>query len=343
MLKFSFSPFIYFIFYLLILNFNFNMLEAKSKTYPVDVRLRYLHSILKHQYGEERYEIKEKYSYDADLYNITVHYPHIHITNSMEQEHDIYDLYIQYEVMITKSRFSLFYIKGARTTFAQKEVINRNSFYIHSHFSPAYHPTIFSPNFCFGSTQFKHFIEKFSGEDDNIKNFSMLLSAMDNYLTWESIEGVPYAYFDKLNTSEFYYRKNAPVITAEFKNKMLESIEKNIAPFEFKINADEVEIIGLREKVEESIKSIKKIPAKYKVCVIGGQAFYPRLRERMVKWRERVQEKQYILFKGEKRYVKIIMNDKKLPVSIHPQIVDNITEQIASKFNVFLNTSYRTL
>ena len=110
--------------------------------------------------------------------NLYIHFPLINISNSLEQRHTIKDMYVKIEI-------NRVYIYGWRKTLSYKEY---KSSYSHSH-------TPFDTGsfckFCLGSSVFNSLVMDVMVCKSRA-NWEMLLLSIENYLSWESLEGGPY-------------------------------------------------------------------------------------------------------------------------------------------------------
>jgi hypothetical protein len=137
------------------------------------------------------YEYHMKFHIQFSL-RLIIKYDNITITNTNNDKNEIKDLYviINFE---HKNGLSIQKIKGIRTTFSNGEFVNG---YIHSHLpvqSLSIIQTLFSANFCIGNDELSTLVNKlkipnlFSNE-----LLTLLLLQIEPYLSWESLEGVPY-------------------------------------------------------------------------------------------------------------------------------------------------------
>lgn len=177
-------------------------------------------------FGEDRVDIVKSSEF---ITNIIIHFPEINITNSRNQNHLIKDLYVKFNIDIKLRDFvdisktvskGLIYLFGIRQTYSLKEYESR---YNHSHLSSGISDW---SRFCLGSSVFNTLIENvkitLSEEDWNL----MFLS-LENYLSWESIEGGPYFFIQDMK-----YRENiSNVKIAEELNRILKDIPSDLWEF----------------------------------------------------------------------------------------------------------------
>lgn len=125
-------------------------------------------------------------SYSASsecTYKAVIHYPRIVITNSREEVHTIKDLYVILEFDV---KFSLKAVKSYRATKSYREYLCN---YTHSHSQVA---TNGITGFCFGSTSLDSLVGELRHATFNLLGLELLLQNLPDYLSWESLEGVPY-------------------------------------------------------------------------------------------------------------------------------------------------------
>lgn len=136
--------------------------------------------------------------------HVLIHYPSITISNERGRTHNIKDLYLVFGIKTFNGNtdsISFSIPHGFRTSLSLAEI---NSNYIHSHL-----PTrntefysIFSANkFCIGSGTELHelLVDMWLSDwEFNPIIFEAMLYSFDSLLEWESIEGTPYTYMDRV-------------------------------------------------------------------------------------------------------------------------------------------------
>lgn len=146
--------------------------------------------------------LPNRWDMDVKEENITfiLYYPEIKITNSYKIEHIIKDLYIYLYINIYTLSI---YMQLRRTTLSSKEQSHN---YLFSHYSTNKVTERYG-KFCYGSDgnfmsmamngefQIKVFKER------DINYFELFLYNLETYLSWESLEGTPYRYINKLKES----------------------------------------------------------------------------------------------------------------------------------------------
>lgn len=136
-------------------------------------------------YYPGEYSINSMSDYDS----IIIRFKDFEITNSENKKHNIKDFFLRFKINKKYDKFVSSELYGARTTFSLEEY---ESSYFHSHKSS--NDTIggFS-RMCLGSTVLSQFMMIFLEKIEN-ELFESFLIQLDNYVRWESIEGVPYRY-----------------------------------------------------------------------------------------------------------------------------------------------------
>ena len=128
------------------------------------------------------------------------------ISNSRGSQHSIEGLYVVLELredLIVKKLFILEDLMTIRNRFVMKEMIGK---YSHSHarslnIGPTF--TLDEPKtMCLGNSPFSrlHGTIEAMGVSDVYEDFIPYLTFLDEYLLWESLEGIPYRYIDDLNS-----------------------------------------------------------------------------------------------------------------------------------------------
>tara|TARA_R110000744_G_scaffold15480_5_gene43080 strand:- start:8569 stop:9723 length:1155 start_codon:yes stop_codon:yes gene_type:complete len=124
-------------------------------------------------------------------YCITIHFPELHLDNSRDDKHTIYDLYVR--MCFDDSMNHLRGWWGSRGTLTYAEY---QSGYAHSHLSSssvqrgARKMTKFT-EFCLGDGPISNLVYGLSG-GWGIEDFKSSLLYLHTYVVWESLEGGPY-------------------------------------------------------------------------------------------------------------------------------------------------------
>lgn len=135
----------------------------------------------------DRWEIK-RYNKDIDI--CYIYFPEITITNSNNNSHIIYDLFVYFKFNNQSLKFKEDLFHGFRTTVSENELKTN---YVHSHLGSQ------DGNFCMGEGAIKYIVLDLYRQYD-VNTFEAFLLNLDNYLRWESIEGNPYRYLEKISS-----------------------------------------------------------------------------------------------------------------------------------------------
>ena len=208
-----------------------------------------LSSVSKELYGEDRVHI---IYHNRDEVRLVIHYPTIEITNSLGTKHIIKDLFIEYTFRKYDDGVVLTNLRAVKATYSPGE-IRQN--YLHSHIS---NNGIFqrSSSFCFGSTQFKQFMDKLRNSYNIIDkgDIYQLFLGMDKYLEWESLEGTPYNRIDSIRDFNVTnLNKTAPkgLIDECYKH-----IVNTVDSFEYSVNTvNDSFTVSVTSSFEQELKS----------------------------------------------------------------------------------------
>jgi hypothetical protein len=209
---------------------------------------RYLTTILSSIYPKENFDVSNIKIGSSNMIfaDVTIHYPHIEITNTTGATHDIYDLYVRFTFNFDSinSLISLNDTRLARTTFAPKENIGGTNFYIFSHAHVREAPwRMEAENFCYGNgTPINELVRK-TRCGVALTDLSKLFVAFNEYLKWESLEGGPFYMFNSLKNSD--YREYQPQFLPHY-NDMIELIFtellKQAEDFRFSFSSEDTSI-----------------------------------------------------------------------------------------------------
>ena len=160
--------------------------------------------LLKFYYPEELYDIIpfEMYEDDNKIPAITIilHFPEVIVNNKRGESHIMRDFFVKFDIVFySDNLFTLSNIKGRRLKLTAQEI---QADYQFSHLSNGINQNW--NNFCFGdSTPITILFNKISRKHnkntlEDVYKFFLLL---DTYVTWESLEGVPYRKIGHIGTS----------------------------------------------------------------------------------------------------------------------------------------------
>lgn len=131
-------------------------------------------------------------------------YPEIEITNTNKEKHTIKNLVVVFSLKWDSSfkKWRIYEMTGLRLTLSYLEL---SKSYHHSHFNSSSLTSNFksmtSSKFCLGSSTLGMSIAEYNTESDKEQSNLVLegiLYTLDTYVTWESLEGVPYNYIRSL-------------------------------------------------------------------------------------------------------------------------------------------------
>lgn len=125
------------------------------------------------------------------IYTVYIHFPEIVITNSRHQTWTIKDLYIRFGV---SHRMTIHDMRGFRAT---KTPMEYKYSYSHSHM----HTTNGWSSFCLGTTVLDTLMAEIRVEYDELK-IALFLQSLNDYLSWESLEGGPHISMDSILAPE---------------------------------------------------------------------------------------------------------------------------------------------
>lgn len=128
-------------------------------------------------------------------YHLYILYPEVTIRNRNGNTHLIRDLVV--DVPFSSSYNFINDIRGARLTFTDVEYVHK---YCHSHLSGGDRYGSFT-NFCLGSSPLNYQLNDIRASKLTEDNFEMMLTILDRYVTYESLEGGPYRYFKDLSAT----------------------------------------------------------------------------------------------------------------------------------------------
>lgn len=168
----------------------------------------------------ENYDIQ--YDIQAKRLDVLIRFKNITITNSNGSSKQIENLYVNlrfyYDYGHNSIRLENF--RGFKSTYSLQDF---STGYCHSHLHRREHTSLFRPtNFCTGSTSITVTISDFSSGTITDEAFEVFLYDLENYVSWESLEGTPYIKMDTTN----YYNISPTSTNAITKAQITESIEK---------------------------------------------------------------------------------------------------------------------
>lgn len=145
-------------------------------------------------------EIAKNGESGINIKGIVILFKDIIIKNSKDKEHSIKDLFVKIELDIYNSNLVIRDIYGGRTTLTYAEW---NVGYMHSHLphvdiSSGLIPPFWG-RFCRGSGHINDFIAEVNSEGGfKEENLTPFLIQILGFVSWESLEGVPYKHFEHI-------------------------------------------------------------------------------------------------------------------------------------------------
>lgn len=195
--------------------------------------------------------IFDKNNFEVTDKNIIIYFPKLIIKNSLDIEHELLDVYVQFSFKYNNNLI-LDNIYLYRATYKDYEVAHNYTF---SHASNTCGNRVSKASFCFGKTPLADIIDNYSYKGIDFRQIVPLIFAFKEYLEWESIEGVPHRYLTKLKpysidriyVSEF--TKESKIILQELYTKYLESFT-----YKFELNHHN----GYRASISKESKELIK-------------------------------------------------------------------------------------
>ena len=136
--------------------------------------------------------------YNKPVYIIHIYFPFLTVRNSQNLKDNIEDLYIRIRLSPFLNAITNdygIYFEGIRTTFSAR---HWNSNYNFSHMALGANQLVFS-KFCLGSTDFSVLCNSLHCQHES-NNFNLYCQQLKDYLSWESLEGVPYKKMGDIRT-----------------------------------------------------------------------------------------------------------------------------------------------
>jgi hypothetical protein len=229
----------------------------------------------------------------------------------------------------------LYLNKIYRTTYTTSEIFAK---YVFSHVS-TYSFTDGCDNFCFGrDNPIATIMSNIRRSRQHaIKNLQMLPYMIDEYLSWESLEGTPFRKIENvLNSDSLLTQVSAPFCVKE---ELLLCIKDNLNDFTYNYKLDDNSnyTVKLSQTTKENIENI--LSEKYPdLCFYkkDNHSFNLKSQEGEV---SRYQGAKSLTFKGEVKTLNIIRQDVyslNLPIKIHQDILNNIITILENRFETFL-------
>jgi hypothetical protein len=295
----------------------------------------YLKKVASSIFGEDKVDTEYNYYYNC----LTIYFPELIITNSVETLHTMYDIYIQF-TFANRTDGAVFgrgldNIKFARTTFTDVEVA---SIYQFSHVSSS-DPGTYSSSFCFGSTPLATAILRL--REGKLDMLSTVLMNLENYLTWESIEGSPYRPLSNMIKGERYVKVDIDLHYSE-KAKFYNIILNKMEYFNYTYNLiNGAYKIGLSKECIDSIEKILTRECRDLVYpLVDGVSCIENTNLNLDKFKRMEGIVTSVTFKGETKNLKIIHTikeeERQVSKSIHRTALNYIVEALERDFYNYL-------
>lgn len=189
---------------------------------------------------------------------ITIRFPEFVIRNSRGKSHTIKELYTKFVYRVKEGKLVLNAPSGLRALVSKAEY---DSNYCQSHLNCNFGTW---SNFCLGSSEFSKLYQEFLLEPYDAEQFEFLMYLWHDFVRWESLEGTPYRYIDKIKegtdkkvvSEDSSWRGNAEEIYKKFITQAREFIK----PFISYIDDG-------RGKVEFDIDSLKYNDDFHKILI----------------------------------------------------------------------------
>lgn len=271
----------------------------------------------------------EQFVDDDSLY-ITVHFPEITVSNSIEQSHIMRDVYLKFE--IRSNGVKLYGLKRGTVT----ETEWRNSYWF-SHCN-SYNVSEWTRSFCFGYTDIREIRDKLEGKSKlyTFNHLSYFLEAIKEYLSWESLEGVPYRKIDSVINDVTRFQEKSININNVPIEEMYNSCIRNITSLKYSYyqNDDNEYTVRLEDSSNIAEHLTQAFP-EYCYYFLNGES----VQEKTNLLQCPYQNNSHIIFKGEHRPFNLIKDtpaEISLPKRIHSRILGRIVEKIQNNLENFI-------
>ena len=291
---------------------------------------KYLEKVAGDIFGQENVEAKV----DDSNYMVTlvIWFKEINIENSAEQQHLIRDLFVRVKFNLLGNKVcNLSGIDINRATYTEKELYES---YMFSHSNASSRSNSFAEGLCFGDTQLKQFIMNMM-KDNAVISVYPLLSALNEYFRWESLEGTPYKRIDSVinGRSILGSRARKPLVSQISLNRLIAECEN----IEYSYTNNHVRYENkTKNRIKLTNKCIEEIDGKL-TSAFPAACFY---RNNGVSYSNINSVTEYykegqevIVFKGEVIKRKIIKDeaDQSQGLRIHCEILDEVVNGLEEK------------
>ena len=256
---------------------------------------------------------------------VTIHYPDVEITNNIGDSHHIKDLFIVLIFKYQSKSLWLSEVRGFRTTFTLSEY---SSGYIHSHLRKELGKVTM---FCLGSgtplSKFMNVSVRPSNKQQLEDYWIQLFNLVETYIRWESLEGGPYHYIDKINASKVLtnsFFRECKVTETSIKDVVYNILYKNPDLLSFETKGISVKIHIDKERLSNFLWA--EIENKYYLSSDGLSLFElnSKTKKRILKY-----EENYIV-KTIGTSLKLVPHDYKFSRSLHCTVIPDSTIELRS-------------
>lgn len=260
---------------------------------------------------------------------IRIYFPEVIIKNSLNSSHKIKDLFVEIALNNNYNIYSRD-LYGFRTTVS--EIENQKN-YLHSHLHSG--RVINTERFCLGDGTIVDLIEMLI--DKNIfekeEIFELFLEEIKTYVAWESLEGGPYVRMEALNSTYYFTKDISDLSYSDYQEKFNNLIKDIEIPIDFSFDPKTIEdfhnliVINKREYEKKIVEKIINNPTDDNVIFLAtknnntrGFSGNANIFKRLINTNNETEDiviKQYdsyIMFKGEKKYAKIIATSDTIKV-----------------------------
>lgn len=295
-------------------------------------------------------DFKSSVSYNFKFMTVIIRFKEITLKNSNNRIHKIHNLFVKFHVSYYGNFINE--IEGLRTTLTEEEA---SSFYRHSHLSS--HSEGYFSHFCLGTgpiATLKQFIASIDDdfeEEDYRNDIRLFLHNLNEYLSWESLEGGPYR-----KISNMIEKSSSRLITEYdkedyelFKNFIIETIKDDkITEFiDINIDADFVDYNLQILDNELSLSYAKFVIDKYlkeeidenyllrNICTKNNNGNFCGLEQFLLidtDVKKLITSKKTLFtFKGEKQHLEIIKKEKNKFI-INPNLTYHANPEFIRQF-----------
>ena len=325
-------------------NLKIQNIKESVKQWSCERLQKYLFEAACKLYPEDRVDTEITKFDGFNEVNVTIYYPELKISNSVELEHTLRDVYVRYKFLQYDTDWRLYAIGLTRTSYEIKEI---RKGYIFSHTYLSYDPIQWSCEFCYGYTSLDTFIATCKRSESNfIDYFSKLLLAFEEYLQWESLEGKPFisitTFSDTTSVDGLSLRTSVPFNgrRKDLLQLVLDGInleyDFNIVDGEYTINLKQETVDNIRELLTSNYPDLCFILYDNKSYTRSSDGVYDKVKS--IHGRDSV-----VTFKGEIKKMNIVDIDTidnivaKDTYSIHVQVLKYVVDTLELKLkNYFI-------